>query len=52
MNAHFAAVATALDDPELPVRVHASLALTELIIAHESGAYSQSFTIDRMLTLV
>ncbi|THH18363.1 hypothetical protein EW146_g2600 [Bondarzewia mesenterica] len=35
MNAHFRAVAAALDDPQLPVRVQAALALTEMVSAHE-----------------
>lgn len=37
MNNHFRAVAACLDDPELPVRVQAALALTEMITSHESG---------------
>ncbi|TFK34758.1 armadillo-type protein [Crucibulum laeve] len=36
LNIHFRAVAAALDDPEIPVRVQAALALTEMVIAHES----------------
>ncbi|KIK50550.1 hypothetical protein GYMLUDRAFT_51129 [Collybiopsis luxurians FD-317 M1] len=36
LNANFRAIATALDNPEFPVRVHAALALTELIVAEES----------------
>ncbi|KAK7054442.1 Nonsense-mediated mRNA decay protein 5 [Paramarasmius palmivorus] len=36
LNKNFRAAATALDDPELPVRVQAILALTELIVANES----------------
>ncbi|GLB38717.1 putative ARM repeat-containing protein [Lyophyllum shimeji] len=36
LNANFRAVAAALDDPEFPVRVNAALALTELVLAHES----------------
>ena len=32
----FRAVAEGLDDPELPVRVHAALTLTEMVSAHES----------------
>jgi len=39
MNAHFRAVANALDDPELPVRAHAAMALTAMITVHESGMY-------------
>ncbi|KAI8978716.1 ARM repeat-containing protein [Trametes punicea] len=31
LHQHFAAVAAAIDDPELPVRVHACLALTEMV---------------------
>ena len=30
------AVATALDDPELPVRVQAALSLTEMVTSHDS----------------
>ncbi|KAH7915448.1 armadillo-type protein [Hygrophoropsis aurantiaca] len=33
---HSRAVATALDDPEMPVRVQAALAITELVIAYDS----------------
>ncbi|KAG6900147.1 hypothetical protein C0993_002296 [Termitomyces sp. T159_Od127] len=36
LDANFRAVAAALDDPELPVRVNAALAITELVTAHES----------------
>ncbi|EGN93981.1 hypothetical protein SERLA73DRAFT_115471 [Serpula lacrymans var. lacrymans S7.3] len=36
LNNHSRAVAMALDDPELPVRVQAALALTEMIVIHES----------------
>lgn len=34
---HSNAIATALDDPELPVRVQAVLALTHMVTAYESG---------------
>jgi len=37
LNVNFRAVATALDDPEFPVRVQAALALTEMVIQYESG---------------
>ncbi|EIM81399.1 ARM repeat-containing protein [Stereum hirsutum FP-91666 SS1] len=33
---HFRAVCVCLDDPELPVRIQAALALTELITSHDS----------------
>ncbi|TFY82908.1 hypothetical protein EWM64_g1102 [Hericium alpestre] len=36
LNAHFVAVTAALDDPELPVRVQAALALTEMVGTHEA----------------
>ncbi|KAG6898392.1 hypothetical protein C0992_004102 [Termitomyces sp. T32_za158] len=36
LNAKLRAVAAALDDPELPVRVNAALAITELVTVHES----------------
>ncbi|KAJ7075775.1 armadillo-type protein [Mycena belliarum] len=36
LNVHFRAVAAGLDDPEFPVRVQAALALTEMIILHDS----------------
>ncbi|KAF5377980.1 hypothetical protein D9615_006718 [Tricholomella constricta] len=36
LNINFRAIATALDDPEFPVKVNAALALTELVVAHES----------------
>lgn len=32
----FRAVATGLDDTELPVRVHAALTLTEMVSSHDS----------------
>ncbi|KAF5381241.1 hypothetical protein D9757_007902 [Collybiopsis confluens] len=37
LNTNFRAIAAALDDPEFPVRVHAALALTELIVAEGSA---------------
>lgn len=37
LSVNFRAVAAALDDPEFPVRVNAALALTELVLAHDSG---------------
>ncbi|KAL0564749.1 Nonsense-mediated mRNA decay protein 5 [Marasmius crinis-equi] len=37
LDKNFRAVAAALDDPELPVRVQAILALTELIVSEESA---------------
>ncbi|KAK7048757.1 importin N-terminal domain-containing protein [Favolaschia claudopus] len=36
LNVNFRAVAAALDDPEFPVRVQAALALTEMIVLHDS----------------
>ncbi|GJE91719.1 ARM repeat-containing protein [Phanerochaete sordida] len=36
LRSHFTALAACLDDPELPVRVHAALALTEMVTNHES----------------
>ncbi|OSX56395.1 hypothetical protein POSPLADRAFT_1068094 [Postia placenta MAD-698-R-SB12] len=36
LSRHFTAVAACLDDPELPVRIQASLALTEMITVHPS----------------
>ncbi|KIK37329.1 hypothetical protein CY34DRAFT_15775 [Suillus luteus UH-Slu-Lm8-n1] len=36
LNSHSRAVALALDDHELPVRVQAALAITELVIVHDS----------------
>ncbi|KAF7299860.1 Importin N-terminal domain-containing protein [Mycena chlorophos] len=36
LNANFRAIAAGLDDPEFVVRVQAALALTELIVLHES----------------
>ncbi|KAF9493565.1 ARM repeat-containing protein [Pleurotus eryngii] len=36
LDVHFRAVANALDDAEFPVRVQAALALTQLVVAHES----------------
>ncbi|EIN12803.1 ARM repeat-containing protein [Punctularia strigosozonata HHB-11173 SS5] len=35
ISSHLKAVATALDDPELPVKVQAALALTEMVKRHE-----------------
>jgi hypothetical protein len=37
LNSHFRAVAASLDDPHLPVRVQAALALTEMVQLHASG---------------
>ena len=34
---HFTAVAAAMSDDELPVKVHSILALTQMIIVHESS---------------
>ncbi|KZT09181.1 ARM repeat-containing protein [Laetiporus sulphureus 93-53] len=36
LSQHFTAIASCLDDPELPVRVQACLALTEMVVCHES----------------
>jgi hypothetical protein len=36
LNNHSRAVALALDDRELPVRVQAALAITELVVIHDS----------------
>ncbi|KAF9222983.1 ARM repeat-containing protein [Gyrodon lividus] len=36
LGLHSNAVATALDDPELPVRVQAALALTQMVVTYES----------------
>ncbi|KAG6854284.1 hypothetical protein C0991_008532 [Blastosporella zonata] len=36
LSANFRAVAAALDHPEVPVKVNAALAITELIVTHES----------------
>jgi hypothetical protein len=44
-------VALALDDHELPVRVQAALAITELVIVHDSGASEISCAASK-LTLV
>jgi hypothetical protein len=38
LSKHFQAAFIALDDESFPVKVQAALTLTELIIAHESGA--------------
>jgi importin-7 len=35
---HFTAVAAAMSDEELPVKVHSILALTQMITAHESSS--------------
>ena len=37
LHLHFTAVAAAMSDEELPVKVHAILALTQMIIIHESS---------------
>lgn len=37
LNVHFRGIAHAMDDPEFPVRVHAALALTEMIILYPAG---------------
>jgi hypothetical protein len=39
---HSRAVALALDDRELPVRVQAALAITELVVVHDSGSLLKS----------
>ena len=39
INELFRSVATATDDSELPVRIQAILALTEMVTAHESGTF-------------
>ncbi|KAJ3711727.1 armadillo-type protein [Lentinula raphanica] len=36
LNSNFRAIAGALDDPEFPVKVHAALSLTELIVSQET----------------
>ena len=41
LRAHFTALTVCLDDAELPVRVQASLALTEMVIHHETGMPSE-----------
>jgi len=38
LSKHFQVTFNALDDEAFPVKVQAALALTELIIAHDSGA--------------
>lgn len=37
-------MALALDDRELPVRVQAALAITELVVVHDSGLLLKPFT--------
>ena len=39
------AVANALNDPEIPVRVQAALALTEMVTSHDSGKSIQIFSL-------
>lgn len=39
LRSHFTALVACLDDAELPVRVQAALALTEMVTQHESGAH-------------
>lgn len=36
LHAQFHSVVNAIDDPELPVKIHAALALTEMMLVHES----------------
>ncbi|GAW02680.1 nonsense-mediated mrna decay protein [Lentinula edodes] len=36
LNSNFRAIARALDDPEFPVKVHAALSLTELIVSQDT----------------
>ncbi|KAG1766277.1 hypothetical protein EDD22DRAFT_950639 [Suillus occidentalis] len=45
LNSHSCAVALALDDHELPVRVQAALAFTELVIVHNSVTLSLHTTL-------
>jgi len=44
LDINFRHVAAALDDAEFPVRVNAALALTELVLAHESGGCFSFFS--------
>ena len=37
MRSHFTSLAACLEDAELPVRVQAALALTEMITQHDYG---------------
>lgn len=39
---HYRVTFAALDHPELPVRVQAALALTEMVLVHEEGSLSIS----------
>ena len=39
MRSHFTSLAACLEDAELPVRVQAALALTEMITQHDYGTY-------------
>ena len=39
LSQHIQAVASALDDPEIPVKVQAILTLTEMVIVYESGRF-------------
>jgi hypothetical protein len=54
LNDHSRAVALALDDRELAVRLQAALAITELVVVHDSGTlefFSSSHTVSK-LTLI
>jgi hypothetical protein len=51
LNSHSHAVVLTLDDHELLVRVQAALAITELVIVHDSGASGISHAASK-LTLV
>jgi hypothetical protein len=40
----YAAVSSSLDHPDLPVRIQAALALTEMITSHETGQWILVFS--------
>lgn len=49
LNLNFTAVAAALDDEELPVKVHSVLALTQMIVSHDTSTSLLMFTQRKVL---
>ncbi|TFK52379.1 ARM repeat-containing protein [Heliocybe sulcata] len=49
LNNHSRAVAAALEDPELPVRVQAALALTEMITSHQSVREAVAPSVEKVI---
>jgi hypothetical protein len=52
LSQHFQVVAAAMNDPDLPVQVHAALALTAFIENHQKGESSGDACLCRGLTVL